>query len=124
MWLALAAITLAAAIGFCVLALAASSGSSFRLVWAAPQFEGEPPVSRQRTAVQTVDRIDYWIRRHVFQSCVGAHPSQTKLNPAHERCVWLSAIGQSLKNQYDALAAPVPPHLVALVKQIENAGTG
>jgi len=31
----------------------------------------------------------------------------------------LSAIGRSLRDQYDALAAPMPPYLAALVKQLE-----
>jgi hypothetical protein len=31
----------------------------------------------------------------------------------------LLAIGQCLKDQYDAFAAPIPPHLSALVKQLE-----
>jgi hypothetical protein len=32
----------------------------------------------------------------------------------------LSAIGQCLKAQYDTLAAPVPPRLDALLKQLEK----
>jgi hypothetical protein len=31
----------------------------------------------------------------------------------------LSAIGQRLKDEYDALATPVSPQLAALVKQLE-----
>ncbi|MFL6830969.1 MAG: hypothetical protein ACJ8F0_00150 [Xanthobacteraceae bacterium] len=38
---------------------------------------------------------------------------------ACDRRAWLSALGQSLKAQYDALAAPVPPRLAALVRQLE-----
>jgi hypothetical protein len=38
---------------------------------------------------------------------------------ACDRRTWLSALGQSLKAQYDALAAPVPPRLAALVRQLE-----
>jgi hypothetical protein len=71
-------------------------------------------------AALTVDRIDYWIRQHVIQYCHGTHPSQSKLNPARDRRVGLSAIGQCLKDQYDALASPIPPHLAALVKQLET----
>ena len=67
-----------------------------------------------------VDQIDYWIRRHVIQYCDGTHPSQSKLNFARDRNVSLSAIGQCLKDQYDAIAAPIPPHLAALVKQLET----
>jgi hypothetical protein len=36
------------------------------------------------------------------------------------RHVGVSAIGQCLKDQYDALATPIPPHLAALVKQLET----
>jgi hypothetical protein len=42
------------------------------------------------------------------------------VNPARDRHVGLSAIGQRpLRNQYDALASPIPPHLASLVKQLE-----
>lgn len=71
-------------------------------------------------AVQTADQIDYWIRRHVIQYCFGTHPSQSKFYPARDRRLWLSAIGQSLKVQYDALAAPIPPRLAGLVNQLET----
>ena len=72
-------------------------------------------------AARTADRIDCWIRRHVIVSCYGTHsPSQSKLNPARDRRVGLSAIGQCLKDQYDALATPIPPHLASLVKQLET----
>jgi hypothetical protein len=60
------------------------------------------------------DRIDYWIRRHIVPC---ATPS--KGNPAPDRYVGLTAIGRSLRDQYDALAAPVPPYLAALIKQLE-----
>jgi len=40
-------------------------------------------------------------------------------NPARDRMVGLSAIGQSLKDQYDALAFPMPPHLAALIEQLK-----
>jgi hypothetical protein len=36
-----------------------------------------------------------------------------------DRGVWLLAIGDSLKAQYDALANPIPPHIAALVEQLE-----
>ena len=35
--------------------------------------------------------------------------------------VGLHAIGKSLRDQYDSLAAPVPPPLAALVKQLDEA---
>ena len=79
---------------------------------------GERPM---RDLAAAADRIDYWIRRHVIVSCYGTHPpSQSKLNSARDRRVGLSAIGQCLKDQYDALATPIPPHLAALVKQLET----
>ena len=69
---------------------------------------------------QTADSIDYWVRRHLFHYCYGAHPSQSESErkPPRDRRVVLSAIGQCLKDQY-ALATPVPPQLAALVKQLE-----
>jgi hypothetical protein len=76
-------------------------------------------------AARTADRIDYWIRRHVIVSCYGTHPpSQSKLNSARDRRVRLSAIGQCLKDQYDALVSPIPPHLASLVKQLETQERG
>ena len=73
-------------------------------------------------AAQTADRIDYWIRRHVIQHCYGTHPSQsqTRFNSARDRRVGLLAIGQSLKDQYDALSPPIPPPLAVLVRQLET----
>jgi hypothetical protein len=38
--------------------------------------------------------------------------------------VGLSAIEQCLKAQYDALAAPIPSHLAALLKQLETQERG
>lgn len=46
-------------------------------------------------------------------------PAASKLILACDRRTWLSALGESLKAQYDALAAPVPPRLAALVRQLE-----
>ena len=69
---------------------------------------------------RTADRIDYWIRRHVIQPCYGTYPSQSNWNPARYRRVGLSAIGQCLKDQYDALAAPVPPHIARLAEQLDK----
>jgi hypothetical protein len=70
-------------------------------------------------ATQTADRIDYWIRRHV-RHCYGIHPSEGKLNTVRGRQTGLFAIGQSFKEQYDALATPMPPHLSALVTELET----
>jgi hypothetical protein len=78
-------------------------------------------MSTVAAAAQTADRIDYWIRRHVIQYCYGPHPSQsqTKFNSTRDRRVGLLAIGQCLKDQYDALATPMPQHLAVLVNQLE-----
>jgi hypothetical protein len=46
--------------------------------------------------------------------------SQSKAVLAWDSSVWLSAIGQCLKAQYDALAAPIPPRIAALVEQLET----
>jgi hypothetical protein len=76
-------------------------------------------------AAGIADRIDYWIRQHVIPYCQETYPrpSQNKWNPARHRRDGLTAIGQCLKDQYDALASPVPPHLAALVKQLERQET-
>jgi hypothetical protein len=80
---------------------------------------------------RTADRIDYSIRRythttdhlrstsHAIRRSRANGAPQSKLIPASERSVWLS-IGHSLRVQYDALAAPVPPHITALVEQLET----
>jgi hypothetical protein len=64
--------------------------------------------------VATADRIDYWIRRHVVP-----YPPQSKVNSTRERRAALTEIGKALRDQYDALATPIPPQLVVLVKQFE-----
>ena len=76
-------------------------------------------MSTVAAAAQTADRIDYWIRRHVIQYCYGTHPAQSNVNSARDRRVGLLAIGQCLKEQYDALWTPMPRHLAALVQQLE-----
>ncbi len=124
MWLALAAIRLLEAKGFSGLALVVlvRALAVYRLVSrAALQFKGRPLMSTVAAAAQTADRIDYWIRRHVIQYCYGTHPSQSqsKFNPARDKRVGLLAIGQCLKDQYDALWTPMPRHLTALVEQLE-----
>jgi len=62
--------------------------------------------------MRAADRIDYWIRRRIV-----AIP--TNVNPALDRYVGLAAIGRALRDQYDTLEATLPPHLAALVKQLE-----
>jgi len=71
--------------------------------------------------------IDYSIRRHAIQVGCGPHPAcgtdparhQRMFNPVRDRMVSLSAIGRSLKDHYDALAPPMPPHLAALVERLK-----
>jgi hypothetical protein len=79
---------------------------------------------------QAADRIDYSIRRyihatdhlwsppHAIRRPRATDARQSKLIPAPDRSVWLS-IGHYLRVQYDALSAPVPPHITALVAQLE-----
>ncbi len=61
-------------------------------------------MSTVAAAAQTADRIDYWIRRHVIQYCYGTHPLSKphQVNSARDRRIGLLAIGQCLKDQYDA----------------------
>jgi len=74
------------------------------------------------TGTQAADRIDYWIRRHLFQHCHVDHRSQSekKFKPAWDRRIVLSAIGQCLKDQYNVSTSPMPRHLAALVEQLET----
>jgi hypothetical protein len=67
-----------------------------------------------RQAANVADRIDYWIRRRVVPCTPPGN-----VTPARDRYVALTAIGQSLKDQYDALEAPVPAYLAALVKRVQ-----
>jgi hypothetical protein len=81
-------------------------------------------MSTVAAAAQTADRIDYWIPAHVIQYCYGTHPSQSKLIPRGGRRVGMLAIGKCLKDQYDALATPIPPHLASLGKQLKTQERG
>ena len=62
--------------------------------------------------VRTVDRIDYWIRRHVHATDFS--PAELWSAPEAARR-W-----HCLKAQYDALAPPIPPRIAALVEQLER----
>src|SRR5215471_5850547 len=93
------------------------------------------PTGQLAAVVRAADCIDYWIRRHVHatdfipaerwsapraarRSRVNGAP-QRKLLSARDGNVLLS-IGHCLKAQYDALAPPIPPHMAALVEQLER----
>jgi len=93
------------------------------------------PSGQLAAGVRTADRIDYWIRRRVHATDLAPSnlwPAQdrphrsrvsgaphSKLFPASDRSGWLS-IGNCLRAQYDALAPPMPPHIAALVEQLET----
>jgi hypothetical protein len=51
----------------------------------------------------------------IRQDC---HRMLSSESDQHPRRVSLSAIGRCLKDQYDAVASPIPPHLAALVKRL------
>jgi hypothetical protein len=51
----------------------------------------------------------------IHQDCHRTHSSESDQHP---RRISLWAIGRCLKDQYDALASPIPPHLAALVKRL------
>ena len=67
-----------------------------------------------RHLATTADRIDHWIRRRIVPD-----PCQSRVNSGRDRRVALAAIGRSLKDQYDALATPVPARLSALMEQLK-----
>jgi hypothetical protein len=63
-----------------------------------------------RRVTAAADRIDYLIRQRVVPC---GPPSNANLSRAKYADL-ATAIGRTLRDQYDALAAPVPPHLAAL----------
>src|SRR5215469_18379693 len=93
------------------------------------------PSGQLVAVVRTANRIDYWIRRRVHATDLAPSnlwPAQdrphrsrvsgaphSKLFPVIDRSIWLS-IGNCLSAQYDALAPPMPPHIAALVEQLET----
>ena len=46
-------------------------------------------------------------------------PPRNRAVFVRDRTIWLS-LGHCLRVQYDALAAPVPPHIAALVEQLDT----
>ena len=66
--------------------------------------------SRRRRAA---DLIDY----RIHQDCHRTHSPESGPHPAS---VCLPAIGRCLKDQYDAVAPPIPPRLVALIEKIKT----
>lgn len=72
---------------------------------------GERPMPH---VLATADRIDYWIRQHLVPC-----PTHTKVDPALQRRIGLTAIGQCLKGHYAAITTPMPAYLAALVEQLE-----
>ena len=93
----------------------------YRLVSGRPCSNGgAPTAARSSAAAQTADRIDYRIRCKKFNIVGEPIPLKAKANQLTRAIhVGLSAIGQCLKDQYDALATPMPRHLAALVEQLE-----
>jgi Rrf2 family protein len=51
-------------------------------------------------------------------------PDSVRQSRARDRRVALTEIGRLLRDQYNALATPVPPHLAALVEKHKNAEIG
>src|SRR5258707_15370061 len=71
------------------------------------------PQGARYSCVQLIEST-IGLRRRIVPCAV-----PTNVNPALDRYVGLAAIGRSLRDQYDTLEAIVPPHLAALVKQLE-----
>lgn len=64
------------------------------------------------------DRIDDWIPQPILQYCYGTHHSQ--FLPRGGRRIGMLAIGKTLRDRYDAVAAPVPPQLASLVERLKT----
>ncbi len=84
------------------------------------------PSGQLAAGVRTADRIDYWIRRRVHATDLAPsnlwpaqdRPHRSRVSGApHSK---LFPIGNCLRAQYDALAPPMPPHIAALVEQLET----
>jgi hypothetical protein len=89
---------------------------------------------RLGAVIRTADRIGYWVRWRVHATDrvpLNVWPAQdsrhrstmsgvsrSQVFSARDQTAWLS-IGNCLRAQYDTLARPVPPHIAALVEQLE-----
>ena len=122
-WLALAAIRCFEAKGFSGLALAVL----VRALAVNGLFASGPAVQREAPHVDSCRRGSN-SRPHRLLDPSACHSvllrdaslsKPSKFNPARDRRVGLLAIGQCLKEQYDALTTPMPRHLAALVQQLE-----
>jgi hypothetical protein len=59
-----------------------------------------------------------WIPQPILQYCYGTHHSQ--FLPRGGRRIGMLAIGKTLRDRYDAVAAPVPPQLASLVERLKT----
>src|SRR5262249_56778834 len=107
--------------GFCVLALVNSVRALVGIgLYGRPcNATGRCPNVDNRRRGSDI-RPDRLLDSSSCHSALSPNPSlSSKLSPARDRSFWLSAIGQCLKDQRDALASPIPPHIAALVQQLE-----
>ena len=56
---------------------------------------------------------------HTADQSLVNRPPRNRAAFVRDRSVWLS-LGHCLRAQYDALAAPIPPHIAALVQQLDR----
>jgi len=56
---------------------------------------------------------------HTADQSLVNRPPRNRAAFVRDRSVWLS-LGHCLRGQYDALAAPVPPRIAALVEQLDT----
>jgi hypothetical protein len=71
--------------------------------------------ARRETMARKSKRAAGLIDCRIHLHCHRTHSSESDQHP---RRISLSAIGRCLKDQYDALASPIPQHLAALVKRL------
>jgi len=88
--------------------IACPLGSAGDVPRPAPAQTAAPPPAPPRAATQPPirpSRVERPLRSQPALAC--------------DRRAWLAALGRSLKAEYDALVAPMPSRLAALVKQLE-----